>query len=144
MVTGIEVYYQGVDAETGKDALCQKAKDVGSKHSFQVEGAVLNTNSGMNTLAGSVILLGTVYDSDGLIFKLLTANYDVEAYEEGMVLRPFSMHGKNIVFCDLKTETISTLTAGEIKSYLDFGTNCHKAVIQTYSGTVNSVFLYAY
>jgi len=144
MVTGIEVYYQGVDAETGKDALCQKAKDVGSRHGFQVEGAVLNTNSGMNTLAGSVILLGTVYDSDGLIFKLLTANYDVEAYEEGMVLRPFSMHGKNIVFCDLKTETISTLTAGEIKSYLDFGTNCHKAVIQTYSGTVNSVFLYAY
>lgn len=145
MVTGIAVYYQGPDAD-GKDRLCAKAIDVGIKHNAQdgYDNAVLNTNTGMNTLAGSVILLGTVYDSDGLIFKLLTANNNVEAYEEGMELRPFSMHGKNIVFCDLKTETISTLTAGEIKSYLDFGKNCHKAVIQTYSGTVNSVFLYAY
>ena len=145
MVTGIAVYYQGPDAD-GKDRLCAKAIDVGIKHNAQdgYDNAVLNTNTGMNTLAGSVILLGTVYDSDGLIFKLLTANNNVEAYEEGMELRPFSMHGKNIVFCDLKTEIVSTLTAGEIKSYLDFGTNCHKAVIQTYSGTVNSVFLYAY
>ena len=145
MVTGIAVHYQGVDA-TGADKLCLKFKDVGKKHSATDESStILNTNTGMNTLAGSVIILGTVYDSDGLIIKLLTSNNDPEKYDEGSnLLRPFSMYGKNMVYCDLKSETAETMTAGEFKSYLAFGKNCHKAVIQTYSGTVNSVFVYAY
>lgn len=142
VVTGITVFYQGKDS-TGKDRLCANTT-FNTTYPVQEDNAIVTNKTGMGTLVASLIILGTVYDSDGLVIKLLPANYDIETNEDESKYRPFSMYGKNIVFCDLKTETVSTLTAGEIKSYLDFGTNCHKAVIQTYSGTVNSVFLYAY
>ncbi len=143
MVTGIAAFYQGPDSETKTDKLCNKALDVTATYSEQEDGTILNNNIGMSTLATSIILLGSVYDSDGLVFKLLTTNHKPEEYKDE-TLYTFSMYGKNIVYCDLKTETVSTLTAGEVKSYLDFGTNCHKAVIQTYCGTVTALFVFAY
>ena len=113
-----------------------------SKYKPSEGESIFNSNTGMSSLAGSIVIAGHVYDTDSTVIKLYPIAYDPAAATESSSFYSYSSHGKNIVLVNPEDETVSKGVMGDIKSYDDFGENCDTMVIQTYAGTVNCIYVY--